>query len=153
MKHSSTKIGNHIQSITPLQFSRGNPSDEVVFIKDLTPISTEDMPPSDLVFSKKRRVVVKREMHLKEGATVKRHGVLLDGQALEEVDFATDVACSLGAFATTNQYSIGNLKEQLKQKDRLVSQFQNQVKTMEQNVRSEMNKGFEQIRACDTQEI
>jgi hypothetical protein len=152
-KQPSTEIGSPVQSITPLQFSRGNPSAEVVFIEDLTPISVEEMPPSDFFFSKKRRVVVKRETHQKEGAIVKRHRVLFDGQALEEADFATEVAGSLGDFATTNQYSVGNLKEQLKQKDLLVSQLQNQVKTVEQNVRSEMNKSFEQIRACDRQEI
>jgi hypothetical protein len=37
------------------------------------------MPPSDFFFSKKRRVVVKRETHQKEGAIVKRHKVLFDG--------------------------------------------------------------------------
>jgi hypothetical protein len=152
-KQPFTEIGSPIQSITPLQFSRGNPSAEVVFIEDLTPISAEEMPPSDFFFSKKRRVVVKRETHQREGATVKRHKVLFDGQALEEEDFATDVAGSLGAFATTNQFSVGNLKERLKQKDLLISQLQNQVKTVEKNVRSEMNKSFEQIRVCDTQEI
>jgi hypothetical protein len=149
----STEIGSPIQSVTPLQYSRGNPSAEVVFIEDLTPISVEEIPPSDIFFSKKRRVVVKRETHQREGATVKRHRVLYDGQALEEAEFAMEVAGSLGAFSTTNQYSVGNLKEQLKQKDLLVSQLQNQVKTVEQSVRSEMNKGFEQIRACDRQEI
>jgi ABC-type phosphate transport system auxiliary subunit len=64
-----------------------------------------------------------------------------------------EVAGSLGDFATTNQCSVGNLKEQLKQKDLLVRQLQNQIKTVEQSVRNEMNKGFEQIRACDRQEI
>jgi ABC-type phosphate transport system auxiliary subunit len=64
-----------------------------------------------------------------------------------------EVAGSLGAFATTNQYSVGNLKEQLKQKDLLVSQLQNQVKTVEKSVRSEINKGFEQIRVYDRHEI
>jgi hypothetical protein len=59
-KQPSTEIGSPVQSITPLQFSRGNPSTEVVFIEDLTPISVEEMPPSDFFFSKKRRVVVKR---------------------------------------------------------------------------------------------
>jgi hypothetical protein len=53
-----------------------------VFIEDLTPILVEEMPRSDFFFSKKRKAVVKRETHLKEGATVKRHEVLLDGQAL-----------------------------------------------------------------------
>jgi len=64
-----------------------------------------------------------------------------------------EVAGSLGYFFTENQYSVGNLKEQLKQKDLLVSQLQNQVKIVEQNVKSEMNKSFEQIRSCDRHEI
>jgi hypothetical protein len=125
----------------------------VVFIEDLTPISVEEMPPSNIFFSKKRKVVVKREVHQKEGVPVKRHRVLYDGQAQEETYFSMDVADSLGAFATTNQFSVGNLKEKLKQKDLLVSQLRDQVKTVEQGVRSEMNKGFEQIRAHDRKEI
>ena len=60
---------------------------------------------------------MKREMHQKEGSIVKIHGVLIDGEALEEVDFVEEVAGSMGDFATTNQFSVGNLKEQLKQKD------------------------------------
>jgi hypothetical protein len=52
-KQSFTEIGSPIQSITPLQFNRGNPTAEVVLIEDLTPISTEEMPPSDFFFNKK----------------------------------------------------------------------------------------------------
>jgi hypothetical protein len=74
-------------------------------------------------------VVVRRETHQRDGVTVKKHMVLLDGHALEEEDFATDVAGSLGSFATTNQYSVGNLKEKLKQKYMLVSQLQEKLKT------------------------
>jgi hypothetical protein len=152
-KQSSIEIGSPIQSITPLQFTRGNPNAEVVFIENLTPISVEELPPSNFLFSKKRKAVVKREMHQKEGSAVKRHRVLIDGEALEELDFAEEVAGSLGAFATTNQFSVENLKERLKQKDLQISQLQNQMKTVEKNVRSEVNKGFEQIRANDRQEI
>jgi hypothetical protein len=86
----------------------------VVFIEHITPISVEEIPPSDIFFSKKRRVVVKRETHQREGATVKRHRVLYDSQALEEAEFGMEAAGSLGAFATTNWYSVGNPKEQLK---------------------------------------
>jgi hypothetical protein len=75
----TTQIGDPIMSLTPLQISQGNPSAEVVFIEYLTPILVEEMPPSDFFFNKKRRVVVKREKHQKEGATVKKHRVLLDG--------------------------------------------------------------------------
>jgi ABC-type phosphate transport system auxiliary subunit len=111
------------------------------------------MPPSDFFFSEKRRDIVKREAHQREGATVKRNRVLYDGQALEEAKFSMEVAGTLGAFATENQCSVGNLTEQLKKKDMLVKQLQNQINTMEQSVRNEMNKGFEQIRAYDRQEI
>jgi hypothetical protein len=55
--------------------------------------------------------VVKREMHQKEGSVVKIHKVLIDGDALEEVEFVEEVAGSLGDFATTNQFSVKNLKE------------------------------------------
>jgi len=41
------------------------------------------MPPSEFFFSKKMRVVVKREMHQKEVETVKKNRVLLDAWALE----------------------------------------------------------------------
>jgi hypothetical protein len=54
-KKPSTKIGSPIQSFTPLQFSRGNPSEEFVFIKDLILISVEEMPPSEFFF-------IRREM-------------------------------------------------------------------------------------------
>jgi hypothetical protein len=88
-------------------------------------------PPSDFFFNKKKRVVVKKETHQKEGTIVKRDRVLCDGKALEEADFTMEVAGSLGDFATTNHYSVANLKEQLKKKDLLVSQLQYQIKTME----------------------
>jgi hypothetical protein len=87
---------------------------EVVFIGDLTPISAEEMPPLEFLFSKKRRTVVRRETHQRDGATIKNHRVPIDGQALEEEDFAAEVAGSLGDFATTNQFSVSNLKEKLK---------------------------------------
>jgi hypothetical protein len=66
-KQLSAEIGNPVQFITPLQFTRGNPNVVVVFIEDLTPILVEELPPSNLFFNKKRKVVVKNEMHLKEG--------------------------------------------------------------------------------------
>jgi hypothetical protein len=72
------------------------------------------MPPSNFFFNKKRRAIVKRETHQKEGANVKRHKVLYDGQALEQTEFDMEVVGTLGDFPTTNQCSIGNLAKQLK---------------------------------------
>jgi hypothetical protein len=80
----STEIGSPIKSLTPLQSSQGNPNVEVIFIEDLTLIAAEEMPPSNFFFNKKRRAIVKRETHQKDGATVKRHRVLYDGHALDE---------------------------------------------------------------------
>jgi hypothetical protein len=42
---------------------------------------------------------------------VKRYRVLTDGESLEEVDFTEEVAGSFGTYATTNQFSVGTLKE------------------------------------------
>jgi hypothetical protein len=71
-------------SLTPLHSSRGNQNSEVIFIEDLNSISIEEMPSSDLFFNKKRRAIVKREMHQKEGATVKRQRMLYDGHGLDD---------------------------------------------------------------------
>jgi len=52
---------------------------------------------------------------------------------------------SLGSFATSNQCSVENLADQLKQKNMLVRQLQDQMTTMERDVRNKMNKEFEQV--------
>jgi hypothetical protein len=39
-------------------------------------------------------------MYKKEGNMVKKHKVLIDGQNLEEEDFTTEIAGSMGAMAT-----------------------------------------------------
>jgi phosphoribosylaminoimidazole carboxylase (NCAIR synthetase) len=78
------------------------------------------MPPSDFFFIKNRRDIVKREMHQKYGATVKRKRMLYDGHGLDEIDLSREMARSLGAFATKNQFSVEILLEQLKQRNMLV---------------------------------
>jgi hypothetical protein len=149
----TTEIGSPIMSLTPLHSSRGNPNSEVIFIEDLTSISAEEMPPSDFFFSKKRRAILKRETHQKDGATVKMQRILYDSQGLDDTEFAREMAGSLGAFATTNQCSVENLVEKLKQRNLLVRQLQDQMMTMEQNVRNQMKKEFEQIKAYDRHQI
>ena len=110
---ASTKLGRHITSLTPLQFTYGNPQMEVLYVSDLEPISRDEIPSSDYFFSKKRKVVLKQEMHPRGDAMIKKHKIIVDGQNLEEEDFATKVAGSMGALATTNLYSIGNLRTRL----------------------------------------
>jgi hypothetical protein len=55
-------------------------------------------------------------MHQKGSVTAKKFKILADGEALEEIEFTEEVLGTLGAYATTNQYSVGTLKEWLKQK-------------------------------------
>ena len=123
MKQASKEIDSPIPSVTRLQSTKGNPNAGIIFKEDLTPISIEELPPNDLFFSKKRKVVVKRETYQKAGATAKKYRILTDGEALEEEEFADEIAGTLGAYATTNQYSVGTLKERLKQKDLLISKL------------------------------
>jgi hypothetical protein len=118
-----TELGSPITTLTPLQSSFGTPSLEFIYVSNLTPISIEEIPSSDFFFSKKRKVVVKQEMHPKEGTMVKKHRVLLDGKNLEDEYFATEMAGSLGDFAMANLFSVDNLKERLRQRNQMISQL------------------------------
>jgi hypothetical protein len=152
-QQQSIEIGTPITSLTPLQSSFGNPSSEVIFVGDLTPILPEEMPPSDFFFSKKQRAIVKRESHQKDGVITKRQRMLYDGNDRDDSEFAKEVAGSLGAFATANQWSVENLAEKLRHKILLVGQLQDQILTMEQTVKNKMSQDFEQIRAYDRHQI
>ena len=118
-----TELGSLITTLTPLQIIFGTPGLEFIYVSNLTLIPIEELPPSHFFFSKKRKVVVKQEIHPKEGTMVKRHRVLLDGKNLEDKDFSTEVVGSLGAFATTNLFSVDNLKERLRQRNQMISQL------------------------------
>jgi hypothetical protein len=50
--------------------------------------------------------------------------MLYDGHNLEDSEFAKEMAGSLGPFATTNQWSVENLAEQLKHRNVLVGKLQ-----------------------------
>jgi hypothetical protein len=90
----------------------------------------------DFFFKRKRRAIVKIEAHKKYGAIVKRKRLMYDGKGLDDTKFAREMAGSLGDFATTNQCSVENLVEQLKQRNFLVRQLQDQIMTMERVVRN-----------------
>jgi hypothetical protein len=109
----SSELGIPIISLTPLLSTFGTPHLEVIYVSDLTPISREEIPSFDYFFSRKRKVVVKQEMHLREGTMVKKHKVLVDGQNLEEEDLSTEVVGSMGALAMANLFSADSLKTRL----------------------------------------
>jgi hypothetical protein len=82
------------------------------------------MPPSNFFFSKKRKAIVKRESHQKDGVVTKRKRLVYDGKDQDGPEFAKEVAGSLGDFSTANQWSVDNLTEQLRHKCLLVEQLQ-----------------------------
>jgi hypothetical protein len=98
-----------ITSLTLLQASFRNPRSELTFVGGLTPIFPEEMPPKDFFFSKKRKVIVKRESHQKDGVITKRKRSVYDGKYHDGPEFAREVAGSLGAFSTANQWLVDNL--------------------------------------------
>jgi hypothetical protein len=140
-------------SLTPLQSAFGLPHMGAIYVSDLTSISRDEIPPSDYLFSKKRKVVLKQEMYMREGGMVKKHRALVDGQNLEEEDFATKVAGSMGAMATTNLFTVENMRTRIKKSNHIIAQLQDQLKNAEKNIREEANKSFEQARAVERQEI
>jgi hypothetical protein len=78
------------------------------------PISVEELPPNEFFFDKKRKAVVKQESYQKAGVVAKRFKILTEGKVVGEEEFTDEIAGTLGAYATANQYSMGTLKAQLK---------------------------------------
>jgi hypothetical protein len=149
----STELGSPIASLTPLQSTFGLPQMRAIYVSNLTPISRDEIPPSDYFFSKKRKDVLKQEMYMREGGMVKKHRALIDGQNLEEEDFTTEIAGSMGAMSTKNLFVVENMRTKIKESNHTIAQLQDLLKNVEKNIREEMNKILEQARAVERQEI
>jgi hypothetical protein len=152
-KQPSKEIGSLIAIITPLQFTKGDPDAGWIFNEELTPISVEELPPNEFFFDKKRKVMVRQGLYQREGVMAKKFKIMTDGKAAKEEEFTDEIAGTLGAYATTNQYSVGTLKAQLKRKNLLINKLEAKVATAEANVRDEVRKSLEQARIADLQEI
>jgi hypothetical protein len=111
---SPKQIRDPITSVTPLQLTQGNIDTGWIFNEELRPIRVEEIPPNEFLFNKKRKAVVKREFYQEGESTVKKYKVMIDGKDKKNEQFATEIAGTLGAYATTNQFSVGVLKNQLK---------------------------------------
>jgi hypothetical protein len=92
-------------------------------------------------------------MHKKEGNMVKNHKVLIDGQNLEEEDFATEIAGSMGSMETPNFFTVGNMRTRIKKSDNMIAELQDQLKNVEEKIKEEVSKSLEQTRATKRLEI
>jgi hypothetical protein len=114
---ASKELGRPITALTPLQSTLGTPHEGVLYVSDLEPISRDEIPPSDYFFNKKRRAVLKQEIHPVGERSIKKHRVIIDGKKLKEGEFSTELAGTMGAIASANIYSVGNLTTMLEQKE------------------------------------
>jgi hypothetical protein len=150
---TSKKLGSPVTSLTPLQSTYGNPHEGALYVSDLEPISRDEIPSSDYFFSKKRRAILKQEIHPRGDGMVKKHRVIIDGKKLKDGEFATEIAGTMGVLASTNLYSVGSLRTMLEQKDQTIAQLQGKLKETEINISWGIKKGLEQARLKEIQEI
>jgi hypothetical protein len=126
---SAKQIGDPIASITPLQSTQGNIDARWILNEELRPIRVEELSPNEFFFDKKRNEVVKREFYQEGESTAKKYKVLTDWKDKKSEQFTTEIARTLGAYATANQFSVGVLKNQLKRKNRLIKTLEARLAT------------------------
>jgi hypothetical protein len=150
---SSTALGIPIAALTPLQATFGNPHEGALYVNELEPISRDELPSSDYLFSKKRRAVLKKELHSVGERSIKRHKIIIDGKNLHDSAFATELAGSMGAIASANMYSVENLINTIEQKNQEITQLQGNLKDNEKKIAWGIKKGLEQARLKDIQDV
>jgi predicted nucleic acid-binding Zn-ribbon protein len=96
---------------------------------------------------------LKQEIHPVGERSIKKHRVIIDGKKIRDGEFATELAGTMGAIASTNIYSAGNLTTMLEQKDQEITQLQDRLKENENIIGWGIQKGLEQARLKDMQEI
>jgi hypothetical protein len=150
---STKQIGEPITSVTPLQSTQGNIDAGWIFNEELRPIRVEELPPNEFFFDKKRKAVVKREFYQEGESTAKKYKVMTEGKDKKNEQFATEIAGTLGAYASANQFSVGLLKNQLKRKNRLIKTLEARLATTVENAKDQASVGMEQARLADKNEI
>jgi hypothetical protein len=150
---ATKKIGEPITSVTPLQSTQGNIGEVWIFSEELRPIRAEELPPNEFFFDKKRKAIVKRELNQEEGSTAKKFKVMTDGKNKRTDEFATEIAGTLGVYASTNQFSVAALKNQLKRKNRLIKTLEARVSSAVENAKSQASGEIELARLADKKEI
>jgi hypothetical protein len=92
---------------------------------------------------------VKQEIYQEVGKVAKKFKILANGKDMKKQEFATQIAGTLEDFATTNQYSVESLKNQLKPKNLLIKTLEAKPATAEAAARDQVNTSIEQARAAD----
>jgi hypothetical protein len=147
------QIGQPIASVTPLQSAQGSVGEGWIFDEELRPITAEELPPNEFFFDKKRKAVVKREFYQEGESTAKRFKVMTDGRNKKRDEFATEIAGTLGAYATANQVSVAALKNQLKAKNRLIKTLEARIASAAEDAKTQASGAIELAQLADRKEI
>jgi hypothetical protein len=119
----------------------------------LRPIRVEEIPPNEFFFDKKRKEVVKREFYQEGESTAKKYKVITDGKDKKNEQFVTNIAGTLGSYASENHILVGLLKNQLKTKNRLIKTLEARLATATEIVKDQASVGIEQARLANKNEI
>ena len=147
------QIGQPITSVTPLQSAQGGVNEGWIFGQELEPIRAEELPPNEFFFDRKRKAVVKREVYQEGETTAKKFKVMADGRNKKKEEFATEIAGTLGAYATANIYTVEMLKEQLLAKNRLIKTLEARLESATVNARSLASEEMKLAQLADKKEI
>jgi hypothetical protein len=147
------QIGQPITSVTPLQSAQGGVNEGWIFGQELEPIRAEELPPNEFFFDRKRKAVVKREVYQEGKTTAKKFKVMADGRNKKKEEFATEIAGTLGAYATANIYTVEMLKEQLLAKNRLIKTLEARLDSATVNARSLASEEMKLAQLADKKEI
>jgi hypothetical protein len=119
----------------------------------LRPIRVEELPPNEFFFDKKRKAIVKREFYQEGESTTKKYKIITDGKDKKNEQFSTEIAGTLGAYASANQFSFGLLKNQLKRKNHLIQTLEARLTIATKTGKDQTSVGIEQARLADKNDI
>jgi hypothetical protein len=78
---------------------------------------------------------------------------MTDGRNKKRDEFATEIAGTLGAYATTNQVSVAALKNQLKAKNQLIKTLEARIASAAEDAKSQVSGAIELAQLVDRKEI
>jgi hypothetical protein len=78
---------------------------------------------------------------------------MTDGRNKKKDEFATEIAGTLGAYATANQFSVEMLKRQLKAKNRLIKTLEARLTSAAEDAKSQASGAIELAQLADKKEI
>jgi hypothetical protein len=78
---------------------------------------------------------------------------LTDGGNKRKDEFSTEIAGTLGAYATTNQFGVEMLKRQLRSKNRLIKTLEARIASAVEDAKRQASGAIELAQLADRKEI